>query len=115
MDIYYDPSAFLDAWKSGVKQAGPQWFGEGEDPSTAETKWELPPRVAHIDAHIAGMSRSEAVFLGAMVSFYNDKIGSPWLQDAIGSSDFGMADIAASLDAPRRRVIADLLLSYCGW
>ena len=115
MDIYYDPAIFLATWKTGVKIAGPQWFGEGQDPSAAETKWELAPRVAHIDACISGMPRSEAVFLAAMVSFYNDKIGSPLLQDATGSSDFGMADVAASLDAPRRRVIADLLLSYCGW
>ena len=113
--MHYEPTVFLTAWKAGVKLAGPQWFGEGLDPSAAETKWGLAPRVDHINAYITGMARTDAVFLSAMVSFYNDDIGSPWLQAAIGSSDFGMADIASALDQPRRQVIADLLLSYCGW
>jgi hypothetical protein len=50
-----------------------------------------------------------------MVSFYNDRIGGPLLQRVIGYDDVGMADIAACLDEPRRRVIGNLLLSYCGW
>jgi hypothetical protein len=50
-----------------------------------------------------------------MVSFYNDFTGGQLLQRAVGSKSVGMAEIAASLDAPRRQVIADLLLSYCGW
>jgi hypothetical protein len=27
----------------------------------------------------------------------------------------GLSDIAASLDEPRRRVLADLLITYPGW
>ena len=61
------------------------------------------------------LSSTERVFLAAMVSFYNDLTGGQLLQRAVGSKSVGMADIASSLDEPRRRVITDLLLSYCGW
>lgn len=115
MSIYYNGEAFFQSWKRGVFLAGPKWFGDGEDPAPATTKWQLAPRVDDIAAVIGKFSTSEGVFLAAMVSFYNDRIGGPWLQRAVGHKDVGMADIAASLDAPRRKVIADLLLSYCGW
>lgn len=115
MSNFYDAQAFLHSWKAGVKLAGPRWFGEGGDPAAAETKWDLAPRVADIESNIGLLSTSEAVLLAAMVSFYNDRIGGPLLQQAVGYDDIGMADIAASLDEPRRRVISGLLLSYCGW
>lgn len=115
MSKFYDGQAFLQSWKAGVQLAGPKWFGDGNDPETAETKWDLAPCVDFIEANIGYLSTSEAVFLAAMVSFYNDRIGGPLLQSVVGYEDVGMADIAASLDEPRRRVIGNLLLSYCGW
>ncbi len=115
MSNFHDAQAFLQSWKAGVKLAGPSWFGDGSDPVSAETKWDLAPRVEHIKANIGALSTCEAVFLAAMVSFYNDRIGGPLLQQVVGYDDVGMADIASSLDEPRRRVVATLLLSYCGW
>ena len=115
MSNFYDGQAFLQSWKAGVKLAGSRWFGDGSDPEAAETKWDLAPRTEHIKANIGLLSTSEAVFLAALVSFYNDRIGGPMLQQVIGYNEVGLADIAASLDEPRRRVIGGLLLSYCGW
>lgn len=115
MSKFYDGQTFLQSWKVGVNLAGPEWFGDGKDPATAETKWDLAPCVDEIESNSGYLATSEAVFLAAMVSFYNDRIGGAMLQRVIGYDDVGMADIAASLDEPRRRVIGELLLSYCGW
>lgn len=58
------------------------------------------------------LSSGEAVFLAAMYSFYNSRAGGEMLA-SLGVTAPG--DIAASLDASRRHVIADLLVSYAGW
>jgi len=115
MSNFYNAEAFFESWKIGVQIAGPVWFGDGLDPSSAETKWDLVPRVDEITARIGTMSSGERVFIAAMVSFYNDDIGGTLLQRVIGSKRIGLADIASSLDERRRRVIGDLMLSYCGW
>jgi hypothetical protein len=115
MSTFYNADAFFESWKTGVQIAGPVWFGDGLDPNSAETKWDLVPRVDEITARIDTMSSTERIFIAAMVSFYNDSLGGRLLQRAGGSKSIGMADIASSLDERRRRVIADLMLSYCGW
>lgn len=115
MGIYRSEQAFFQSWKEGVKLAGAQWFGDGRNLSSARTIWELEPRVAEIADALCRLSRTERVFLSAMVSFYNDLTGGRLLQRAVGSKSVGMADIAASLDEPRRRIITNLFMSYCGW
>lgn len=115
MSNFYNEQAFFQSWRKGVQIAGPRWFGTGCNLSSAESKWDLEPRVDDITEALGYLSSTERVFLAAMVSFYNDLTGGRLLQRAVGSKSVGMADIAASLDEPRRRVITDLMLSYCGW
>lgn len=112
---HYSEAAFYDAWCRGVTVAGGRWFGDGQAAWTAATKWDLVPRVDDIEASIGVLSSGEAVFLAAMTAFYNDTIGGRLLQVAVGSEVVGLADIAAALDEPRRRIIAALLVSYAGW
>jgi hypothetical protein len=47
-----------------------------------------------------------------MVSFYNSNPGGQMLRERDAE---GLSDIAASLDEPHRRVLAELLISYPGW
>ena len=115
MSSYYNEQTFFQSWKKGVQIAGPQFFGDGRNLSSAETKWDLEPRVDDIAEALRCLSSTERVFLAAMVSFYNDLTGGRLLQRAVGSKSVGMADIASALDEARRQVIADLLLSYRGW
>jgi hypothetical protein len=113
MSEFYNEQAVFDAWRRGVAIAGPRWFGDGNtSPQSASSKWNLAPRVDDIAASIGVLSSGEATFLAAMVSFYNSDPGSKMLRDLEGCS---LNDVAACLDEPRRRVIADLLNSYAGW
>jgi len=114
MSSYYDARAFFDAWQRGVKIAGHQWFGDGTTATAANaaSKYDLAPRYDDIDAALGWLSSGEAVFLAAMYSFYNADAGGKMLKRRRVN---GLADVAASLDEPRRQVIADLLVSYAGW
>jgi hypothetical protein len=108
------PARFLEAWKRGVRLAGPQFFGMGSpraDLDHAETKWDLCPKMNLIDRAIGVMSSGEKVFLAALTSFYNAEDGGELLKRAHvqGLADFG------GLDLERRGVIAALLLNYTGW
>lgn len=58
------------------------------------------------------MASSDAVFLAALVSFYNGDAGGRLLK-GLGAS--GLGDIASSLDPERREILAGLLVSYPGW
>lgn len=68
--------------------------------------------VDEIRSAIGWLSSGEAMFLAAMVSFYNSEPGGELLR-SLGAN--GLSDIAASLDESRRQVIADLPLAYAGW
>lgn len=111
-----DQSRFLAAWIDGVKLSGPALFGDGGNPELAQTKWDLRPNQEMIDNAIGNLSGGEAVFLAAMYCFYNDDVGALLLQRAYGV-DFPVAigTIARQVDYERRRIIAELFLSYCGW
>ena len=108
------PARFLEAWKRGVRLAGPQFFGMGSpqaDLDHAESKWDLCPKMDLIDRAIGVMSSGEKVFLAALTSFYNAEDGGDLLKrvNVQGLADFG------GLDLERRAVIAALLLNYTGW
>lgn len=110
---FYNEQAFFEAWQRGVAIAGHHWFGDGQmAPDNATSKWDLAPRVDDIFASIGVLSSGEAMFLAAMVSFYNSDPGGQMLRD-LGAT--GLSDISASLDEQRRSVLADLLVSYPGW
>ena len=108
------PARFLEAWKRGVRLAGPQFFGMRSphaDLDHAESKWDLCPKMDLIDRAIGVMSSGEKVFLAALTSFYNAEDGGELLKrvNVQGLADFG------GLDLERRAVIAVLLLNYTGW
>ena len=108
------PARFLEAWKRGVRLAGPQFFGTGSSHAAldqAESKWDLCPKMDLIDRAIGVMSSGEKVFLAALTSFYNAEDGGELLKrvHVQGLADFG------GLDLERRAVIAALILNYTGW
>lgn len=55
---------------------------------------------------------STAVFLAAMVSFFNGDTGGKMLRSLQAA---GLSDIAARLDHAQRQVLADLMVAYTGW
>lgn len=109
-----DEAVFLGAWRQGVGLAGWHYFGSGGDPAGMVNKWDLCPQVDAVTRAVGWLSHSEALFLAAMVSFYNARVGGELLHQLVGGH-IGLADIAAVLDPPHRVVLADLLLSYAGW
>jgi len=114
--MFYSEPAFFEAWQRGAAIAGARFFGDGQtDPAAARDKSALAPRVEDIEETIGVLSSGEAVFLAALVAFYDADTGGRLLQVALRRPVSGLADIAAGLDEPRRRVIADLLVSYPGW
>ncbi len=63
---------FFEAWQRGVEIAGNRWFADGQTPpQSAASKWDLALRVDDIRSVIGLLSSGEAMFLAAMVSFYN--------------------------------------------
>lgn len=107
------PEAFFQAWKRGVKLAGPQWFGNGsrQGLQDATSKWDLRPNMLLLNDALGVLSSGQRMFLSAMVSFYNAAEGAAMLRRCgfEGLSDLG------NLDLERRQVIADLVLNYHGW
>lgn len=109
---FYDEDAFFEAWKTGVGLAGASYFGVNRTPATARNKWDLEPRVDIINDDLSVLSSGEAVFIAALVSFYDSESGSEMLK-LVGVR--GLSDVSARLDEARRQVLADLLVSYAGW
>lgn len=107
------PTRFLAAWKRGCL-ISPQYFGDGtrESIEAATDKWQLAPNVEAINKAVRFKSPGEAIFLAAMVDFYND-VRSREIQNAAGQSD-GVGNLLR-MDWERRQVIADLLVNYAGW
>jgi len=107
------PGAFLDAWKQGVRLAGPHFFGDGHADvlAHAKSKWDLTPDLPRISRALDVMSSGERVFIAALASFYNAHDSQELLRRA---GVEGLADLG-NLDMQRRQVIAALLLHYTGW
>lgn len=109
---FYDESAFAEAWARGVQLAGTRFFTESGTPQDDSPKWRSCPDVEQINANLGVLSRGEAVFLAALCSFYNSESGGRMLS-YLGYASPGA--VSAALDEQRRRVIADLTVSYAGW
>lgn len=107
------PARFLAAWKRGCL-ISPQYFGDGtrEGIEAATDKWQLAPNTEAIKKAVRSKSPGEAIFLAAMVDFYNN-VSSREIQKASGQFD-GVGNLLR-MDLERRQVIADLLVSYAGW
>jgi len=112
------PQVFLDAWKAGVKMAGPRLFkaehryikpGQVDE---AQDKWQLIPDLDAIRRYSSTCSVSEGVFIGALVSFYNSDIGAEILERFCHSS---VGSVANRLDLEQVEVITALMLNHTGW
>lgn len=110
---FHSEASFLEAWELGVELAGSRFFGNALPPvvrGTAATKWDLEPNHDAIERAMGVLSSGEALFLAAMYSFYNASGAQAMYGRALVPGE-----IAAALDEKRRRVIADLTISYTGW
>ncbi|TBU88451.1 hypothetical protein [Phytopseudomonas dryadis] len=107
------PQAFFQAWKRGVELVGPEWFGDGTRDGLrhAASAGDLLPDMLALNDALSVLSRSQGLFLSAMVSVYNAREGAAMLRRCgfEGLSDLG------DLDLERRQVIADLVLNYSHW
>lgn len=108
-------AAFLAAWKQGVLLADGFWFDiRSESVMAATSKDALRPDIKKIERELGQLSPSEALFLFAMVSFFNAPAAGRLFAAAVGYSGTPGA-LAATLDAKRRGVLADLTRNYQGW
>lgn len=108
---------FLDAWKRGVKIAGPGLFECGAESIDAAThKNQLCPRWEVVEEYLRSTSMSHwtRLFMIEMCSFYN----SDWMQKHKSKMRMGRSSVGAcaqGMDMERREVLADLLVNYRGW
>ncbi|MCX2931390.1 hypothetical protein ORI20_13985 [Mycobacterium sp. CVI_P3] len=108
---FYSATSFLDAWQRGMIIAGPQFFGDGRAPGLYSSLYDMAPDYDMVQRAMGYLSSGEALFLAAMYSFYNPTTGKKLLAKLDGAP----GGLAAGMDESRRRVIADLLISYAGW
>lgn len=104
---------FSEAWLRAIGLFGerPRYFiNSGRPASQSFRAW--PPDVALIKKDLEELPSSDAIFLAAMVSFFNGDTGGKLLR-GLGAS--GLSNIAVSLDDERRQLLADLLVRYPGW
>ncbi len=103
---------FSQAWRRaiGLKREYRSYFDREEYRSMSFRGW--IPKVATIKRRLDEMPTSDAIFLAALVSFYNGDAGGRLLR---GLGAQGMSDIAANLDQQRRQILADLMVNFIGW
>lgn len=112
-DSTHTAATFLVAWKVGISTIGEQFFLLPAGGLGAVTRKEHAcPNIQHIKDSIDTMSTGQAVFLAAMVSFYNPTHGAAMLKN-LGITN--PCSLAARLDTTGRGVIAELMCSYSGW
>lgn len=109
-----DSDLFLDAWIRGVELAGRDLFGDGSDPRLAANRDELRPDFERIENAIEMKSYGEAVFIIAMLSFFNSQFAGE-IQDSMPRQAKTMASIVVAVDENRRAVLRDLFDNYRGW
>lgn len=115
-----DKILFLEAYKEAAHWLGPRWwcldkttpYRAVKDPIEAESKWQICPRMDLIRDQLGVLSSGEAAMLAAMASFYDSEGGHELM---LLAGIHGLADLAARLDTPQRRWLADMLLHYPGW
>ena len=114
-DHYADaPQRFLAAWKNAIKIIGPEYFQlSGIDHyEEATDKNQLCPDNDAIEERINVCSVGEGVFIGVIMSFYNDKWGSG-ICDAFGHHGVGGA--ANRLELDELEIVTELMGSHTGW
>lgn len=109
---FYSAAAFDDSWIRGVQLAGPRFFHASNNGGSGTNKWDFCPSFDRIRDELAVLSTGEGVFLAAMYSFFDANAGADLLA-MVGANSPGA--VSAALDEKRRRIIADLTVSYAGW
>jgi hypothetical protein len=114
------PQDFLTAWKRAVKlSAGPSFFTceQGYEPAAsveaATSKWQMIPDWEACKKGMGYLSAGEALFLAAMVAFYNDELGEECARRA--GESLNPRILATRLDEPHAQAITHLMLTYRGW
>lgn len=100
---------FTKAWQRGMKIAGESYF---YDRGYVTSYRSAPPNVVGIKKSLETLPAGTAIFLAALVSFYNGETGGKMLRTLQAA---GLGDISARLNQDQRQVLADLLLAYTGW
>lgn len=110
------PARFFKAWQEGVSLAGVCYFGDGTKAGlqAATNKNDLAPRFELVKEALGYLSGGERTFLVAMYSFYNGRTAHNLWHDTFDSAD-NIGSTISGLDLARRRVLAELTLSYTGW
>lgn len=110
------PARFFKAWQEGVSLAGVCYFGDGTQAGlqAATNKNDLAPNFERILGALGYLSGGERTFLVAMYSFYNDR-DAQILQEGFSHEGRSFGGTISGLDLGRRRVLAELTLSYTGW
>ena len=105
---------FLTAWKKAVKLIGPDYFllTGIDNHEEATDKNQIRPDRDAIEQRINVCSVGEGVFIGVVVSFFNDKWGSG-ICDAFGYHGVGGA--ANRLDLDELEIVTELMSSHTGW
>ncbi len=105
---------FLAAWIRAIEVIGPAYF-ECIDVThfkEATDRSQIPPNYDAIEKRINVCSIGEGAFIGAVMSFYNDKWGAG-ICDAFGYHGVGGA--ANRLDLDELEIIIELMNSHTGW
>lgn len=113
-ETIYEPSHvhFLEAWKDAVELMGPGLFTCHAPTVRAATHHhQLAPYLDKIRRAIPNKCRQDAVFLAALVSFFNAIEGDKMLRKA--GCTFG--DMVMVLNPPQRAALAQLMIHYRGW
>jgi len=108
-------TAFLDAWKEGVRLTmSPSFFGAHSDLDIerATRKKSLTPHLQIIRKKIVDLPISRSAMIAAMVSFYNPAEGAK-LETKIQCA--GLGCLAKHLNPKQRECLSRLLLTYQGW
>jgi hypothetical protein len=107
------PHAFFCAWQRGAELAGADYFGKGTEQAlkVAIDKWELRPRMHHIERSFEFMTADQQMLIAVMASFYNSRDAS-WMLRRAGFEGFSDLNV---LSLEMRKVAAALTLNYCGF
>jgi len=105
---------FLSAWIRAVEIIGPEYFEcNGVNHfKEATDRNQIQPNNDAIEERINVCSVGEGVFIGAVMSFYNDKWGNG-ICDAFGHHGVGGA--ANRLDLDELEIVMELMSSHTGW
>ena len=105
---------FLAAWKQAVEHIGPEFFEchDVDNIKDATDKNQLRPIKQAIDCRLATCSVGEGVFIGVIISFFNDQWGSS-ICDSFGYHGVGGA--ANRLELDELDIVIELMNSHTGW